>query len=398
MTDLQALYAGICAQPDEDTPRLALADFLDEQGGKPNQFRADVIRTHCRLEREEPWSHPWRELSARWEKLAQKVNKLEQERKLPWLAHLKGRVKGWALERGLVGHLTLFSKRFVEEGDSYFQQDPIRSVKFVKLTSMIGTVKPEVLFASPHMARIAKLDLDGSGLKDADLARLAKSPCAPGLRSLTLDGDNPFGSAAVPKLLKAMPELTELSFQGNAKFGSAHAKALAKCPELARISSLNLSLTSVGPDGVSALVSGKTAGALTVLALSPHCTDLTEWDEYSVPTYDRDRVTDLELVSAVAASKALTALQELDLGHRDIGADGVKLLVGAAKALPALRRLHLEDCSLTFAAVEALAGSALGGRLLYLNLRDNENLLKHRTKLKKMFPSAHVEEPYDYGA
>jgi len=41
MTDLHALYAGICAQPDEDTPRLALADFLDEEGGKPNQFRAD---------------------------------------------------------------------------------------------------------------------------------------------------------------------------------------------------------------------------------------------------------------------------------------------------------------------------------------------------------------------
>jgi len=47
MTDLESLYAGICAQPDEDTPRLVLADWLDEQGGKDNQFRADFIRTHC---------------------------------------------------------------------------------------------------------------------------------------------------------------------------------------------------------------------------------------------------------------------------------------------------------------------------------------------------------------
>ena len=81
---------------------------------------------------------------------------MEQQRKLPWLLHLKGRVKAWDFERGLVGHLTLFSKRFVAEGDSYFEQDPIRSVKFVKLNSTIGTVKPEVLFACPHMGRIVK--------------------------------------------------------------------------------------------------------------------------------------------------------------------------------------------------------------------------------------------------
>jgi hypothetical protein len=49
-------------------------------------------------------------------------------------------------------------------------------------------------------------------------------------------------------------------------------------------------------------------------------------------------------------------------------------------------------------AVEALAGSALGARLLYLDLSDNQNLWKHRTKLKQMFPGAHVLEPFDYGA
>ena len=41
MTDRDALYAAICAAPDEDTPRLAFADFLQEEGGKENVARRD---------------------------------------------------------------------------------------------------------------------------------------------------------------------------------------------------------------------------------------------------------------------------------------------------------------------------------------------------------------------
>src|SRR5262245_40280044 len=100
MTDLQALYAGICALPDEDTPRLALAAFLDEQGGKENAFRADFIRTHCQLSREEPWSKPWRALNKRWDKLRSTAEGLAARHKLPWVVHLKGRVRAFYFERG----------------------------------------------------------------------------------------------------------------------------------------------------------------------------------------------------------------------------------------------------------------------------------------------------------
>jgi uncharacterized protein (TIGR02996 family) len=286
VTDLQALYAGICAQPDEDTPRLALADFLDEEGGKPNRFRADVIRTHVRLAREEPWSKPWRELNKRWEKLSFDVIEQERKGKLPWLAHLKGRVKAWALERGLVGHLTLFSKRFVSEGDSYFEQDPIRSVKFVKLDSDIGTVKPAVLFACEHMGRIVKLDLDGSALSDASVAKLAKSPCAPKLRALALSGNNPFGRAALPALLAALPELTELNLRHNYRFGDAHARELAKCKHFARVRILDIASTTVKANGVEALVTGKHAPALTCLRLWP---EYVYDDEHDIEIAPRGR-------------------------------------------------------------------------------------------------------------
>ena len=52
MTDHDALLAAICNEPDEDTPRLALADWLDENG-EPE--RAAFIRAQIELARTPPW-------------------------------------------------------------------------------------------------------------------------------------------------------------------------------------------------------------------------------------------------------------------------------------------------------------------------------------------------------
>ena len=393
MTDLQALYAGICAEPDEDTPRLALADFLDEQGGKENEFRADLIRTHCRLAREEPWSEPWRELNDRWRAISTSTTMLAQKDWPSWLIHLKGRVRAWAFERGLVGHLTLFSKRFVSEGNAYFEQDPVRSVKFVTLASTMGSVKPDVLFACEYLARIAKLDFDGSELKDGELLKLAASPHVKGVRWLGLGGYNSFSSAAVPKLLRAMPELTELSFVDNRWFADEHVTSLAKCPEFARVATLDLDSCGVSAKGVAALVSGKHAAPLAVLRLTP---ELDYDDIGSARGHGVDRADGLAVAEALAGAKSLGTLRELNLSYRDIGPDGLRLIAGAAKSLPALRELHLPGNGLTLAAVTDLAKSALGPRLLYLNLQYNPHLGRHAKQLAALFPAAHVVEPFEH--
>jgi uncharacterized protein (TIGR02996 family) len=58
VSDQRALLAAICAHPDEDTPRLAYADWLDEYTGsmpKPKResvrMRAELIRVQCELAR-----------------------------------------------------------------------------------------------------------------------------------------------------------------------------------------------------------------------------------------------------------------------------------------------------------------------------------------------------------
>ena len=51
MTDERALIAAIAADPDDDTVRLAYADFLEENGGDANAARAEFIRAQIRLAR-----------------------------------------------------------------------------------------------------------------------------------------------------------------------------------------------------------------------------------------------------------------------------------------------------------------------------------------------------------
>src|SRR5687768_17319061 len=69
-----ALYRAILAHPDEDTPRLVYADWLDEHG---QPAHAEFIRAQCRLARMNEWDagytadrlraeRLWRENWQRW--------------------------------------------------------------------------------------------------------------------------------------------------------------------------------------------------------------------------------------------------------------------------------------------------------------------------------------------
>jgi uncharacterized protein (TIGR02996 family) len=45
-----AFLRDICEHPDDDTPRLIYADWLDERGAPKDRERAEFIRVQCRLE------------------------------------------------------------------------------------------------------------------------------------------------------------------------------------------------------------------------------------------------------------------------------------------------------------------------------------------------------------
>jgi uncharacterized protein (TIGR02996 family) len=53
MTDLDGLLAAALAQPTDPTPRLVLADWLDEHGDEADRARAELLRLQVRRERAE---------------------------------------------------------------------------------------------------------------------------------------------------------------------------------------------------------------------------------------------------------------------------------------------------------------------------------------------------------
>ncbi len=69
VSDRDQLLASILAQPGEDTPRLALADWLDEYGGCADRARAEFIRLQIERSRrgdEAPTGAKERALFAQW--------------------------------------------------------------------------------------------------------------------------------------------------------------------------------------------------------------------------------------------------------------------------------------------------------------------------------------------
>ncbi len=393
MTDHDALHAAICADPDDDTPRLAFADFLDEEGGKENAARAEYIRSAIRLAREERWSSPWRELKQKNERAEAKYIELAGKRRLPWIAHLKGRVASWDFERGFVGHITVYSKRFLAEGEKFFAKDPIRSVKFVKLTARSGSVPAAALFASPSLKRAAKLGFDGSNLGDRELELLGTSPQVAGLRSLALGAENPFSPQALPILLKKLRELSELHLIWNTAFTDEHAKALADCRDFARVAILNLNRAAMTGAGVAALVSSRYATGLTRLNLAPEL-DLDVNGGPRTRSFNRaTRKAGVMIAEAIAASKSLGRLRELELTGRLIGNDGLTLLA-RSNALPALRELRVGGNSIGMEGMEVLAENRLGQQLLYLGAESDPGVSTREAELRQRFPNAHVEVPY----
>src|SRR5262245_37493064 len=82
MDDRRALMAACIANPEEDTPRLALADWLQEHGDEHDCARAEFIRLQIRAE-----SLP--ENSASRKKLNAAAEELESKHRAHWLAPLK---------------------------------------------------------------------------------------------------------------------------------------------------------------------------------------------------------------------------------------------------------------------------------------------------------------------
>jgi uncharacterized protein (TIGR02996 family) len=207
-----AFLRAIKETPDEDTPRLVFADWLEEQGDPCGDF----LRLQCalaRLDRGDPAREP----------LAVRERELQKRHAAEWLGPLRGLAAKWEFRRGLV-RITLTARRFVSA--PFRRWTTTEAYAWVdRLSVGVGPATVAKLVAAPYLGDISTLDLGGE-IRNAGAAVLAASAHLARLISLNLTRND---------------------------IREAGAAALAASPHLARLSSLNLRRNAIGAAGARAL-------------------------------------------------------------------------------------------------------------------------------------------------
>jgi uncharacterized protein (TIGR02996 family) len=317
MDDRSALMAAIIHQPDEDTPRLVFADWLQEHGDTHDQARAEFIRLQI-AERRAPNSRAAKKLADR----AATLHKRHVRHWLGPLARLSGHLPGELFHRGLLLRWGLNAGSFLRKAHqaAVCEQFPRLGIECLALFENTKRVKAlanspalawviaflwndarleddgfEALAASPHLSRLTHLTIDKPRCTDAGLKALARSKGLPNLRSLGLpDGlwGGKFNAIGVRQILDSdrLPKLDELDLPGAHLHAVTHRtfwtyknlsrlrvlrvgfdndmKALAKCPHLTNLEELHVADSTLEDADAHVLADNPAFAKLKVLALT----------------------------------------------------------------------------------------------------------------------------------
>ncbi len=221
MNDHDALLHAIGEHPEEDTPRLMFADWLDENG-EPD--RADFVRNQvelARLDLNDPARAPLVRKNARYltHFAPQWKAELPHIDKIDWGDFNRGLIEEVqaANEEPIVKHaaeifavpgIHILRLRWLRDGRKLASVSQLVRVRALRLVAArAGASELRDLFASPHLHRVTALDLHGNRADDAVAADLADGRF-PDLAELWL-GSNTIGNVGA-RALAASPHLNNI--------------------------------------------------------------------------------------------------------------------------------------------------------------------------------------------
>jgi uncharacterized protein (TIGR02996 family) len=173
MTDGEALLKAIIDEPEDDTPRLVYADWLDENG---DPDRAEFIRVQVALARLAPDEDGHR--------LEVRANELLARHEEQWARPLRGLVLWHDFRRGFVERVGVEARTFLERPDHLFRAAPVRGAAIRVPSDVLPAVT-----ASPSLARLRLLGLVGKP-EDGGAVRVAESPGLAGVEALDVSGSS----------------------------------------------------------------------------------------------------------------------------------------------------------------------------------------------------------------
>jgi uncharacterized protein (TIGR02996 family) len=385
------LLAAIWDRPHDDLPRLAYADWLDDQGAPEQAARAEFIRVQCLLARLGEWADDAEPLEKREAALWRTWGKA-------WKAGLPVALRAAKFHRGFPAPRpqVLTVTAFAGKPAAAFAAAPLWAFELPAAPTRLGK-----LLDCPHLRRAGVAVLASRAvaggfydwLADAAAAeRFATAPNARNVADLRVGG----ATAAVLAGLAAagLPNLSRLGLGYRSRIGDAGLHALLASPLGGRLHALDLwgcrGLTAAGAE---TLFNHPGPAGLVRLTL-PHDFDgaaiaavAASRPAFRLRAFDLTRLQDDTAVGRLLAgwpglagvrhlgvtrwagdllrSLHLTGLRSLELvTHRVVGSDCPLLDELADPAvLPALRELHIHG-SIDDAGRTARLRERFGGRLV----------------------------------
>lgn len=194
--ELKPYYDAILAAPDDDAPRLALADLLTARGDE----RGEQIRLACELEKLERDDPRRQALAVRCQVLRQ-FSYFSAARSYPFLTGQQSR-------RGFIEIVGCSDSDFIAHAAMLMRDAPIREWRISDVCD------PARLAACPSLARLRSLELPDASREDR--AIVLASPHLGVLRELLVDDyiQTAAGIDTLAKDLRGLPSLRVLTLQG----------------------------------------------------------------------------------------------------------------------------------------------------------------------------------------
>jgi uncharacterized protein (TIGR02996 family) len=403
VSDREALYAGILAHPDDDTPRLVFADWLQENG---NERYATFIRKQIELARVPEWDPLWVRAwhtergtltgsgyddfqpalgaGLRWEPLD------SYRRGFPWLVTTAN--PGPFLEHAerLFAAIPLGAVKFGHEHETWrdpYQLDQLVASRcLARLTDVsfsVARFTPEnarAFAACPHLGRLKRLAFDlcthdrGAlseflvpalldGLDEFELTSSISDWTELVVRFREYTGPGRLRRFAVSPFNRArfmhsqvfgapvLRELRELGTDGY-EMGPANVRDVCEAPFAPHLESLSLNKTKPGVPGVAALASCAAFRGLKQLKLANNALGPLA-------------------MKRLAASPHLAGLVALDLTNNPLGDKGATELA-KAPWLKNLVSLELMHCAIGAQGAMALAEALDPDRLVRINFYSDQ--------------------------
>jgi uncharacterized protein (TIGR02996 family) len=207
MHDWDALFKAVLANPTDDTPRLVIADWLDEhdESDRAAFIRAQVEACHTA---DDPCC------MKKHEKATAIADKLLALHRAEWetpIRQLGASITTWS--RGFPEGIRLPVETFMMNAEGVFWVAPISQLDL--RCGHLTEVDMQHLTENPALQKIKFLDLADNEITDAEAQHLAASP--------------------------HLQNLTHLNLQRN-RIGSAGVMSLGRSPHLTNLTNLNLSL------------------------------------------------------------------------------------------------------------------------------------------------------------